>query len=221
MRRITAPGVEPTGDPAMKVPAMKIAALVPAAGASRRMGRDKRRLPLGEHTVLEQTVAVLRRAGLSPIVVVLERDSPCRALPGLSDAIFVENPRPERGMLSSIRVGLAALPDAVEAVAVQPGDHPFVPVGAIEALAEHCRRERPRLLVPRYPDRRGHPLIIARALFAEAAACDDAVGLRQLLELHRDDLHVLGFLALSGADADLDTPQDYARLVGTKKEPAY
>lgn len=190
---------------------MKIAGLVPAAGASRRMGRDKRRLPLGDHTVLEQTVATLTVGGLAPIVVVVERDSPCRSLPGLAGVLFAENPQPERGMLSSIRVGLAALPADVDAVAVQPGDHPFVPVGAIEALTAYYRRERPRLLVPRYPDRRGHPLIIARALFEEAAACDDAVGLRQLLERHQADLKVLE-LALTGADADLDTPEDYARL---------
>lgn len=192
-----------------------IAALVPAAGASRRMGRDKRSLPYRGQTVLEVTVDTLRRAGAAPLVVVLERDSPCRAMPGLSDALLMENMHPERGMLSSIRVGLSALGAEVDAVAVLPGDHPFVPLQAAEALFAHYRAHRPALLVPRYPRGdemvRGHPLLIGRELFAEAQACDDAVGLRELLRRRVDLLQLLD-LDLPHADDDLDTPDDLVKL---------
>ncbi|MBW2731388.1 MAG: nucleotidyltransferase family protein [Deltaproteobacteria bacterium] len=193
-----------------------IAALIPAAGASRRMGRDKRSLPYRDRTVLEVTVDTLRQAGARPLVVVLEPDSPCAGFPGLSDAVLVENPQPQRGMLSSIRVGLAALPDEVDAVAVLPGDHPFVPPQAVQALFARFARERPALLVPRYPRQRGsaargHPLLMARELFAEAAACDDAVGLRQLLRRHPERVQTLD-LDLPDADDDLDTPEDLKKL---------
>lgn len=192
-----------------------IAALIPAAGASRRMGRDKRCIPYRGQTVLETTVAVMRRAGASSLWVVLEQASPCRALPGLADAHLLENPRPERGMLSSIRVGLEALGESVDAVAVQPGDHPFVPLQAVRALFDHYRSQRPLLLVPRYPraaqQMRGHPLLIARELFGAALACDDEVGLRQLLQRQKDALEVLD-LDFAGADEDLDTPEDLRKL---------
>ncbi len=221
-----------------KPSAARVAALVPAAGASRRMGRDKRRLPLGDGTVLEQTLARLAAGGLAPIIVVLEPSSPCSALLAgkveAGEVVAAENPHPERGMLSTIRCGLQRLAElagaddasaeredhvSIAAVAVQPGDHPFVPPAAVKALLEAFAAERPPLLVPRYPGsqvpgrKRGHPLLIRRDLWAEAAACDDEVGLRQLLQRRQDDLRVLE-LDLAGADDDLDTPEDYARVTG-------
>jgi nicotine blue oxidoreductase len=190
-----------------------VAGVVPAAGASRRMGRDKRLIQRDGVAVLELTVASLRQGGIGPIVVVLEPDSPCLELPGLAGAIVAINPRPERGMLSSIRAGLARVPAEAAAAAVLPGDHPFVPPEAIAALLGAFARSRPPLLAPRYGDspRRGHPLLMRRDLFAEAAACDDAVGLRQLLERRAADV-VEVRLDLPGADDDLDEPGDLERL---------
>ena len=186
-----------------------IAGLIPAAGASRRMGRDKRRIPLRGKTVLETTAASLLEGGVDLLVVVLEPASPCRGLPGLAGATFVENPAPERGMLSSIREGLAAMPREVEAAALLPGDHPFVPAAAVRALLEHFGQEGPPLLAPRYGQRRGHPLIIRADLFPEAAACDDNVGLRQLVRRRERDLVLLD---LEGSDDDLDRPEDLEKL---------
>lgn len=193
--------------------APRIAGLVPAAGSSRRLGVDKRRLAHEGRTVIEVTVDRLRRGGLHPIVVVLEPDSPCAALPGLQrDAvILVVNPDPDRGMLSSIRAGLAALPADVDAAAVQPGDHAFIPPSAVRALVAGFVRVGPALLVPRYPEGRGHPLIIPRELFDDARACDDRVGLRQLIARCADRVVELA-LDHAGADADLDLPEDLQRL---------
>ncbi len=194
--------------------AASIAAVVPAAGASRRMGRDKRLLAFpGGGTVLEATVALLRAGGVEAITVVLEPDSPCRALAGLAGAALAVNPDPSRGMLSSIRVGLAALPAEAEAALIQPGDHPFAPPAAVAALCARHRAERPLLLAPSYAGRRGHPLLLARALFAEACACDDSVGLCQLLERRSAELRELAWEA-PGGDDDLDRPEDLARLDG-------
>jgi molybdenum cofactor cytidylyltransferase len=162
--------------------------------------------------VIEVTVATLRDGGLWPIVVVLEPGSPCAALPGLQrDVLLVTNPDPARGMLSSIREGLAALPAAVEAVAVQPGDHAFLPPAAVRALCACFARVGPALIVPRYPEGRGHPLLVPRALFAAAGACDDAIGLRQLVARCAAQLVELP-LDLAGADADIDRPADLSRL---------
>jgi len=175
------------------------------------MGQDKRRLRFRGSTVLESAVAALRLGGVDPVVVVLESDSPCRTLPGLRQAIVAVNPAPQRGMLSSIRVGLEQLREAT-AVAVLPGDHPFVPLEAVAALVSHYHSHHPLLLAPRYPgNRRGHPLIIDRALFEEAAACDDAVGLRQLVHQREGQLALLD-LDCPDAEQDLDLPQHLKRL---------
>jgi len=189
-----------------------LAGIVPAAGASTRMGADKRRLPLPSGlTVLEQTVSCLRAGGVAPIIVVLEPDSPCAALAGLADTSVVTNPAPARGMLSSIRAGLEQLPRGAAAAAILPGDHPFVPPSAIRSLVERFTRLRPLLLAPRFAGRQGHPLLLGRPLFDEAMACDDAVGLRQLVRRHAADLVLLD-LPHEGAEQDLDTPADLERL---------
>jgi CTP:molybdopterin cytidylyltransferase MocA len=191
---------------------LDLAGLVPAAGASRRMGRDKRRLPFQGQTVLEVTLDSLRQGGLNPLAVVLEPDSPCEGLAGLRDVIRLTNPSPQHGMLSSIRVGLRELARrGVDGVAVLPGDHPFVPPAAVRRLHAVFSARRPLLLAPRFGPRRGHPLVIARALFDEALACDDEVGLRQLVRRRAADLLELP-LEHPGAEHDIDRPADLQRL---------
>ncbi|MFH1132306.1 MAG: nucleotidyltransferase family protein [Pseudomonadota bacterium] len=185
--------------------------LIPAAGASRRMGRDKRQIIWRSRSILETTVHVLQSQGIRPIIVVLEPDSPCQDLPGLAETHKVYNPNPDRGMLSSIREGLRAVPKEALGVAILPGDHPFVPSQAIQALMRCFAQDQPRLLIPRYSGRKGHPLILHRDLFDQASACDDQVGLRELVWRREADLQILD-LNMHGADDDLDTPEDLWKL---------
>lgn len=189
-----------------------VAGVVPAAGTSRRMGRDKRRIVWRGRTLLEHAVAALRDGGADPVIVVLEPGSPCVELEGLRGAQLAVNPAPQRGMLSSIRVGLQQLPADVAAAAVQPGDHPFVPPHAVAALLARFRAERPALLLPRYGGRRGHPLLLAREMFGPACACDDREGLRQLLRTERARLTFVDFELDPATDDDVDRPEDLARL---------
>jgi molybdenum cofactor cytidylyltransferase len=200
------------GGKALDDAARVVAGLVPAAGASRRMGRDKRRVPTRGRTVLEATVECLRQGGVDPVIVVLEERSPCRDLPGLQDVVLAVNTAPERGMLSSILIGLDAVPPSAAGVAVLPGDHPFVPAAAVQALVRCFIRERPLLLAPRYRGRRGHPLLIARALFDEARACDPGVGLRQLVHHRAAGLVQLDLDYPAETEQDLDLPEDLDRL---------
>ena len=84
------------------------AAIVLAAGLSRRMGRFKLTLPWGDRTVIGQVVATLEAAGIEEIVVVAGHrgDEVTEALAGTT-ARIVFNPDYASGeMLSSIRTGL-------------------------------------------------------------------------------------------------------------------
>src|SRR5687767_7060979 len=98
------------------------AAVVPAAGASTRMGKPKLLLPWGQTTVLESTLAALQGGGVEAVVVVLAPDGPLSRWtppPGVRCAV---NPAPAQGMLSSVRAGLEAL----GAGATSPPDPLFV-----------------------------------------------------------------------------------------------
>jgi molybdenum cofactor cytidylyltransferase len=202
------------------------AAIVPAAGASRRMGRPKLLLPYGGGTVLGALVAALRAAGAAPIVVVAAVDDAglrawCAAAGELTAAI---NPAPERGMLSSILAGLAALGGAGEVerrgapLLVCPGDLPALRPGTVSELLRRRQAAGAGLAVPVYRGRRGHPLALAPALISEIASLDPARGLRQLLDLHPDDLLSVE-VDDPGCVADLDSTDDYERLRAGSREP--
>lgn len=210
------------------VPHPNAAAIVPAAGASRRMGRPKLLLPYGDGTVLGSLLGALRGAGVSPIVVVAAAaDAELRAwcaaaiaaaaatdAAGLTVAL---NAAPEHGMLSSILAGLAALGGAATlaggraTLLVCPGDLPALRPQTVVELLRRRDAVGAGLAVPVHRGRRGHPLAVAPALVPEIESLDPARGLRQLLDLHSEDLLTVE-VEDPGCVADLDTPADYERL---------
>jgi molybdenum cofactor cytidylyltransferase len=208
------------------------------------MGRPKLLLPFaGEAnaggaggTVIGATLAALAAGGAGRIAVVTrEGDSPLRAwLRGQAAAeiarrtgrdrasgpklVAVVNPHPERGMLSSIVIGLEALggPGAgggPEPLLVCPADLPELAPATVVAVLDRLAASGAGLAVPVHAGRRGHPLAIAAGLAAEIPGLDPAVGLRQLVERHPDRLAEVP-VADPGCVRDLDTEEDYRRLRG-------
>ncbi len=174
------------------------------------MGRDKRLIEWRGKPLIEHAASSLYDGGITEIVIVLEPNSPCVGLPGLEKYTLITNPNPERGMLSSVICGLEAITNA-PAAAILPGDHPFVPSAAVDQLLAYFLKHNPQLLAPRFAGKRGHPLFLDQTLFDEAKRCDPAVGLRQLVHRHEEDLHLLD-LPYDKADVDLDHPSDLTKL---------
>jgi molybdenum cofactor cytidylyltransferase len=190
-------------------------ALLPAAGASRRMGRPKLLLPYREGTIVGSLVASLRAAGVKRIVLVIAPgDDELRSWAETEGLTVAVNPEPERGMLSTIQEGLAALGSVSETLLISPADLPAV---RPETIAEVVRRREAAgapLALPVWRGRHGHPLAIAPELIPEIAGLDPLVpntGLRQLR-----DRHAAATLWIDvddpGAVQDVDTPQDYEAL---------
>jgi molybdenum cofactor cytidylyltransferase len=195
-------------------------AIVPAAGRSSRMGRPKLLLPYGDTTVLGSTVAALRAGGARELVLVVAPDDEAlrdwAAANGVRSAV---NPRPDDGMLTSICAGLQALGGAEallasgEELLVCPGDLPRLRSETVAGLVREARSTSCGLLVPRCGKERGHPLVVRGELLREIPRLDPEVGLRQLRLLY-PQLTVEVEVADPGAVQDVDTPQDYARLLG-------
>jgi len=220
------------------IPHPAAAAIVPAAGASRRMGRPKLLLPYGHGTVLGALVAALQAAGVSPIVVVAAAgDTEMRTWCTTAAAAAAKataapvgelrvalNAAPERGMLSSIRAGLAALGGAGTLAGgrppllVCPGDLPALRPETVVELLRRRAAAGAALAVPVHRGRRGHPLAVAPALVPEIESLDPGRGLRQLLDLHPGELLTVE-VDDPGCVADLDTPEDYVRLRSATARP--
>jgi len=191
-----------------------IAAVVPAAGESRRMGTPKQLLPFGATTVLGHVVDQLLASAVDEVSVVVghQQDRVAQSLAGRGVRIVV-NEDYRAGMLSSIRTGLRALPHACEAVLVALGDQPSITPGLVDRMLEGFRTCGKGILVPVCGGKRGHPLLVSMRYRDEILACYDDVGLRGLLKTHPDDVFELG-VSIPGVLLDVDDPEDYRRELG-------
>lgn len=197
---------------------MSVAAVVPAAGLSRRMGREKVLLPFAHSTVLETILERLDAAGAHERVAVLRPDLPEAALRARrAGARVVLNPRPEEEMLLSILLGLGALSGQADAVFIWPADHPAVSLATVELLA--LRADPTRALLPTYRGRRGHPALLGRDLLPSIAGIPPHEGLRHLWRARTDAVVEIA-VEDPGVIRNIDTPQDYQEVLEISGDPS-
>lgn len=193
---------------------MTVVALVPAAGASRRMGPPKLLLPFGTAgSLLASYLTALARGGVERSLVVVAPGDEALAHEAMRvGAEVATNPRPERGMLSSIWTALDALAeDEIEALVLGPADFPALRAETVRRLLAAVRGGE-RLAVPTFAGRRGHPLVAAGCVGAEIRSLELTVGLRQLLDLHPGALHEVP-VDDPGAVLDVDDEASYRRAL--------
>lgn len=192
----------------------RIAAVVPAAGLSSRMGRFKPLLPFADGTVVEASVGNALSRAERAVVVLGKRGDELRELLFSrfgERLIFAVNPDyGSTDMFTSVKIGLRAIGEC-GAFFITPADMPLISPTVYAALAD-AFTESDEVLLPVAGGRRGHPPLISARLIPEILAYDGADGLRGFYRGHKvreksvDDNGVL---------TDLDTPSDYE---GVKNE---
>lgn len=193
---------------------MNLAGLILAAGASRRMGPPKALLHFGGETFLDRLVGALG-SSCSPVIVVLgfHSDAIRNGVRRAGEATFVLNPDPDRGQLSSLQCGLAALPTTADGVMFTPVDYPAVKPATVSALADAFlhRAGGQAVIVPRFEGKRGHPVAIAREVVEEILALPLEAQARDVIRRHAErTLHV--DVDDPGILQDVDDPDAYRRL---------
>jgi CTP:molybdopterin cytidylyltransferase MocA len=162
-----------------------IAAVVLAAGASTRFGSPKQRL------LLEAVLERVRASAVDDVVVV------AGAYPLETDARVIECAEWERGGGASLRCGLAALADDVEAAVVALADGPDLAPAAIDRVIERWRAGAGDVLAASYGGERGHPVVLARSVWRDVP--DEGARALEPVLVPCDDL---------GAPGDVDYPHD-------------
>ena len=135
-------------------------ALVPAAGSASRFGGGKLAALVDGVPLLDRTIGALLGASIDNVLVVVSPQIPWRsAIQSLNDPrVRTEtNPDPSRGMFSSIQIGFGHLEQG--AIAVLPGDMPFVRPETVRAVMDLAARTG-AIVSPRFDGRRGHPVVI-------------------------------------------------------------
>jgi nicotine blue oxidoreductase len=191
-----------------------IAGIVLAAGRSRRMGAPKALLTLHGATFLERAVGALRDGGCGAVVVVMGIDPDAtpsiaawaRRL-GVGTAV---NAMAESEQVDSLRVGLRALQADAAAAVVTPVDVPGVEAATVRAMIDAFERSKYAVVQPFDGQRHGHPVLFARRVWPELFDAQ-AEGARSVIRAHERER---GVVFVPRLPADVDTPDDYARLLG-------
>ena len=201
-----------------------IPAVVLAAGKSTRMGRAKATLPIGDRdTFLTRIIRTFHEAAVDDVVLVVGHDADAVrasvARVGLAARVVV-NADYESGQLSSLLTGLRAVNrPGVRAMLLTLVDVPLVSAATVREVLERYRSARVPIVRPVQGERHGHPVLIDRSLFGALLGADPTRGAKSIVRAHASpagDVEVDD----EGAFLDVDTPADYARLLGQlSREP--
>ena len=187
-------------------------ALVLAAGAGSRFGGGKLLASLQGKPLLQHVLDRVAEAGVGEAVVVLGHDpDEVEAAIAWRAEQRVRNPKPERGLASSLQVGMAALEPNVDSVLILLGDQPLVATATIRALLDTPADPARPIIVPAYGDAGGrNPVLLRRDAFALAAEATGDHGLGPVLAAHPE---LVLEVPVPGANPDVDTREDLARAV--------
>jgi molybdenum cofactor cytidylyltransferase len=191
--------------------ALPVGAIILAAGSATRMGRNKLLLEVGERPLVRHVIEAASEGGCHVINAVYADEAVREAI--ANAATCVHNAEAANGQSSSLRVGLQSMPEEVSGALVMLGDQPLVGARTVSLLLRAWRREGARpALAASYGDRGSWrpPVLLDRSLWPELMSLDGDVGAR-LLFAERPEL--LDTVPAAGRPDDVDTPDDYARIV--------
>jgi molybdenum cofactor cytidylyltransferase len=192
-----------------------LAAVLLAAGSSRRYGTDNKLLAkIDGRPLIHHVVAALISAQLHELIVVTGHDAPLleSALRPLGGPLrFVHNPLYDGGMGGSIATGVAALRPDMKGVLIVQGDMPDVDTPLIATLCQrfiNCGTNR--IVVPWLGEgRQGNPVLWPQRLFADLTVLTGDQGAKSLIVAEG---HAVERVMISDASAatDIDTPEQLA-----------
>ncbi len=191
--------------------ALPVGAVVLAAGAGSRMGTNKLLLDAGGRPLVCHVIEAAAEGGCQQVNAIYFEDQVKEAI-GKS-ATCVLNPDAGKGQSTSLRVGLQSMAEDMAGALVMLGDQPLVGSRTVAVLLRAWRREGARpALAAAYGQRRAWkpPVILDRSLWPELMALTGDAGARQLFE-QRPEL--LDTVLAGGRSDDVDTPEDYAKIV--------
>jgi molybdenum cofactor cytidylyltransferase len=187
---------------------VKTAAIILAAGESRRMGRAKAFLPFRGGTFLSAIAGVLGQR-CAPVIAVFGFDAERAIQTAASFGIrAIENPDYPLGMLTSLQAGLRLVADRCDGVLFTLVDHPAISISTVDALLES---EAP-IAIPRFENRRGHPVLIRRKIISEFLSEPPASKVRDVIDRHAAEIAYIE-VGDPGISDDIDNPELYEKLL--------
>ena len=195
-----------------------VSAIVLAASESKRMGKPKLLMPLGNSTVLEQTIDNLLSSKVSEIVVVVGyRSQEMTRIIADRPVKIALNPIYKRGMSTSIITGLNLVNNKADAIMLMLADQPFIGSRIVNKLIGEFIDNNKGIVFPAYQSNQGHPVIFATKYKAELLKLEGDVGAREIIKKHANDILEIAVNSES-IYVDTDTVSDYYRALNSLRK---
>ncbi|MEN0055652.1 MAG: nucleotidyltransferase family protein [Mucilaginibacter sp.] len=188
-----------------------ISLIILAAGESSRLGQPKQNLLFQGKTLLWRAIEAGQKSACNNIIVVLGANSNQIALPPGITTLYNQNWKD--GMASSITRGMLEIINdpSIDKVIITLCDQPFVSANLLDALiVKHSKTAKP-IVACAYDNITGVPALFDRQLFTELLQLQGDEGAKQILKNHTNDIAAIPF---EQGSIDIDTPTDYAQLLG-------
>lgn len=181
------------------------------------MGQPKLLLTLAGIPIIERLLTALDRPSITARHVVTRRaDEALQTEVSRVGGTLVIPMTDPPDMRTSVALALATIerdfsPGDDDGWLLVPADHPVLDRSLIDVMLAYWNSARPKILVPRCGQRRGHPTMFQWGMSRELRRIPADRGLNWLLREYAADVAELS-VESDAAITDLDTPEDYARL---------
>ena len=196
-----------------------IAAIILAAGASRRMGQPKQLLSYRGQTLLSYVIQCVLASSCSPVIVVLGANSD--KVESVIEKIpvnIVKNPEWNQGMSSSIRYGVQYIREHclnvdgslnVDGMIFFACDQPCISIGVIEQLIHRYAESKKTIIASRYGETIGIPVLFAHGFCTELEQLKGDVGAKSIIQKYHEQVATVEF---AKGKIDLDTFAEYQKF---------
>jgi molybdenum cofactor cytidylyltransferase len=189
---------------------VRVCGVVLGAGSSRRLGRPKQTLPVGDTTLLGWVVRNVEASSLDQVIVVVGgSEEEARAGLALTRAEVVSNAAYVSGCASSLLAGMDTARDC-DALMLLLGDMPGVDAGVIDAVRADWERHQPWAAVTEYQGCAGHPFVFSAGAFPTLRGLHGDKAVWKILDAQPE--RVRRVAVDRPLPADVDTWDDYLEV---------
>jgi len=194
----------------------RVAGIVLAAGGSVRLGQPKQLLMWRGKTFIEHVISIAENSGLWPIVVVTGANSDqIKKVINPMPVQIVNNQHWKGGQSTSLMIGLEALPPDIGAAVFLLVDQPQIQPGLVQKLVEAHTDTLAPIVAPQIDGERGNPVLFDQVTFPDLMSLHGDIGGRALFSKYKT--HWVQWLDSKTLN-DVDTYEDYMRLIGSEDE---
>lgn len=197
---------------------MDVSGVILAAGESKRMGKPKALLEIGERKVVRILSDEYLKGGVSELVIVVnpviagEVERELAAYKSHNVKLVVNNDY-RKGMFTSVKAGVAQA--RYSTIILGLVDNPLVRSSTIAVLINSFGDSD--VLIPRHAGKKGHPVMFSEKVRSRIVCAEDSTTLRDLLEEFDKSTRFVE-IEDEGVLIDMDRREDYESILQRWKE---